>query len=505
MIAQLDRLPGLFEALAVALPEQRWFGDKGREVIAASPEVVAWLQPLPRPLALLVLRVRFSSGPPSSYHLALAFDPDEDEEASAAALWSGEEYPGGRRWRVREALSEPESLRAIFGATQASGHEPGGEPGLLLGAVEGWTPDLSERDSIRTLGVEQSNTNMVVEDRHLVKIFRRAWSGTNPEVEMAGALTRAAFPAIAPVRGWIEVRAPELRTSLALIQRYLANGTDGFSLALTSLRDLEGDLLADADGEVPPPEVCTKAVLEQGASFLPSARELGQLTAAMHLALASEASGLSPASQAMGAEGLGAFAAEAGAHLERLLRIDELRLEPLRVRADAVRAAFAEVGTLGDGGRRLRVHGDLHLGQLLRTDEGWHFLDFEGRPGRAPEERRRLSSPLLDVAGMMRSFDYAAAVALRQQVHPDEANARTLEPYGRAWAEVMREAFWVAYRSRPGIETLLPGDPGVTDRLLAAFAISQAMYELDYELNARPDWIEIPLEGIARLTSVAPR
>ena len=190
--------------------------------------------------------------------------------------------------------------------------------------------------------------------------------------------------------------------------------------------------------------------------------------------------------------------------LERLLAIDEPRLEPLRVRADTVREVFSDLARMPEGGRRIRVHGDLHLGQLLRTDEGWHFLDFEGRPARTPEERRRRVTPLLDVAGMLRSFDYAAAVALRQQVHPDEANARTLEPYGRAWAEVMREAFWAAYRTRPGIEALLPADPAVTERLLSALALAQALYELEYEVASRPEWMEIPLEGIARLTSWSP-
>ncbi len=498
MIPALDRLSGLLEELALALPEQRWFGDKGRRVTGVLPLAVVWLLPLPRPLALVLLEVQFASGGSSRYHLALALEPDDHEETAAPPLWSGLEEGTLQGWRAREALGEPQTLRAILEAGSKGAVSVDEGARLVLEVADG-PPSVSPHEPIRPLGVEQSNTNLVIGDRLLVKLFRRAWPGPNPEVEMVGALTQAGFPAIAPVRGWIEIQSGPVTSNLALIQRYLPNGTDGFALALTSLRDLEGDLLADADGEVPPPEVCRRAVLEQGGSFLPAARELGQLTAAMHLSLASAASGLTSGGAPLEQAELAEIAAEAGRHLEGLLRVQEQRLEPLRVRAESARAVFGGMAQLQDGGRKIRVHGDLHLGQLLRTDDGWHFLDFEGRPSRASEERRRPASPLQDVAGMLRSFDYAAAVALRQQVHPDETNARTLEPYGRAWAEVMRDAFWVAYRSRPGIKALLPARAEDADRLRWALELAQALYEVDYELNARPDWVEIPLEGIARL------
>jgi maltokinase len=491
----LDQLPQLFAGIASWLPGQRWFGHKAEGVTFVRPRATLWVSPLPRPRALVLAEVGLESGAQAAYHLGLEFDPDSPPD-SRDVIWDGVDLEG-MRWSVREVLAQPSFSHALISAARSGAPQAA----RLVVTPEGADRILTSSAESRALGLEQSNSSLVFGERVLVKFYRRAWPAPSPEVELTSALTRVGFPAIAPALGAIELEVGGERTTLGLIQRYLANSTEGMVLALTSLRDLEGDLLMDADGEVPPPERCRRAVLEQGGSFLPSARELGHLTAALHLALASPASDLEPPVAPMGRSDLQSIRDRGLQHLERLLGVPEPRLEPLRVRAADARQLLVSVGRLTDAGSKIRVHGDLHLGQVVRNDEGWHFLDFEGRPSEPPELRRQSASPLRDVAGMLRSLEYAAALALRQQVHPDEANARTLSPYGRAWAEVMREAFWLAYWRDPGVLTLLPPAPGDRELLLRALELNQCLYELDYELNFRPDWIEIPLEGIVRLVA----
>ena len=495
MTLELDQLPQLFAEIARWLPGQRWFGHKAEGPTFVRPRGVLWVSPLPHPRALVLAEVGLGSGTVATYHLGLDFDPAASPD-SGDVIWEGVD-PEGRRWSVREVLSHPTFSRALIGV---AGSEPS-ESARLVVTPEGAEHHLTSARGARVLGLEQSNSSLVVGERVLVKFYRRAWPAPSPEVELTSALTRVGFPAIAPALGSMELEVGGERTTLGLIQRYLANSTEGMVLAQTSLRDLEGDLLMEADGEVPPPERCRRAVLEQGGSFLPAARELGHLTGALHLALASPASGLKPPAAQLESSDLQAIRDRGLQHLDRLLQIPEPRLEPLRVRQADARGILVEVGGLVRAGSKIRAHGDLHLGQVARNDEGWHFLDFEGRPSEPPELRRQLASPLRDVAGMLRSLEYAAALALRQQVHPDEANARTLSPYGRAWAEVMREAFWLAYWRDPGVMALLPPAPEDRELLLRALELNQCLYELDYELNFRPDWIEIPLEGIVRLVA----
>lgn len=497
MRLDLTTLPGLMSALGAAIPGERWFSDKGRQVVHTTPQQVVWIESGPQWRALVRLGVGFADGMSATYHVGLTMSPagQPAPNGTVPPIWTGP-VPGSELpLEVRETLGEPDFVRALLlvAASQPGLdglHLTGPEP-LDVGSIVGQT--------LRPLAVEQSNHSLVLAEELLIKVFRRAWPGTNPEVEMLTALNSAGFQGISQPLAVLEVGTGAEATTLALLQRYLPNGTEAFTLALTSIRDLEGDLLLEADGEMPAPEATERAVIEQGASFLPAARELGHLVAGMHRALASAESGLVPPSQPLEPLDLEMVASQALERLDALVALPEPRLEPLRVREQAVRLEFERLTTLPDRGKKIRIHGDLHLGQLLRTDEGWHVLDFEGRPIRPPEERRQPASPLQDVAGMLRSFDYAAAVGLRQQVHPDEIRARTLAPYGHAWSEVMRRAFWDAYLEEAGPARLLPASASARGLLITSLQLSQALYEIDYELHSRPDWLEIPLEGVARL------
>lgn len=314
---------------------------------------------------------------------------------------------------------------------------------------------------VRPVGSEQSNTSVVYDDRLILKLFRTLHPGPNPDVEVTTALTEAGCPHVArPVATW---RRGEL--DLAVVHEFLGGGAEGWALALTSLRDLLGEPHLLAPGEA-------------GGDFAGEAERLGVMTAELHGALAG----------AFGRRPPDVWAWAAG--IERDVRRVASRLD-----ASSLEAAGRVVDRLrevADPGVATRVHGDYHLGQVLRTDRGWHVIDFEGEPSVPLPERRAFSSPLRDVAGMLRSFHYAAAVALRES----DGGA---QPLAEGWEARNRQAFLDGYLPVAEDAGLLPGDAGAWSTVLAAFELGKAAYEVSYELAHRPDWVAIPLEGLRRL------
>lgn len=297
------------------------------------------------------------------------------------------------------------------------------DPDLTKAFLAELLPDGELPSFVRPMGAEQSNTSLVFDDRLVLKAFRRVHAGPNPDIEVTSALAAVGFEAVAaPVATW-----ERDGTHLAVVQPFLGGGTDGWALALTSLRDMFGSGCDD-------PAQC-------GGDFGAEARRLGEVTAAMHLALAD---------------------------------------------------AFGVV----DG--TIRVHGDFHLGQVLRTDTGWFVLDFEGEPARSLEERRKPSSPLKDVAGMLRSFHYASAVALRERTDEERVSLAEATP---AWEQRNRNAFLDGYLGTHGVPRLLPSSPDDVSAALREWELDKARYELEYERNHRPDWVDIPEAAIARLTN----
>jgi maltose alpha-D-glucosyltransferase/alpha-amylase len=185
------------------------------------------------------------------------------------------------------------------------------------------------------------------------------------------------------------------------------------------------------------------------------------------------------------------------AELDQLLARRDPSLDRLRDVRSGVVERFDQIRGLSPSGLLTRIHGDLHLGQLLRVDTGWVILDFEGEPDRTPAERRERSTPLRDVAAMLRSFDYAAAAAIIERAAPDSDEAAALYGYGEAWADANRDAFWSAYLETVGSAPLLPG-PGPSLVLRRAFEVQKAVYEIGYELGHRPAWASIPLRFLLR-------
>ncbi|HEU4489578.1 MAG TPA: aminoglycoside phosphotransferase [Jiangellales bacterium] len=319
---------------------------------------------------------------------------------------------------------------------------------------------------------EQSNTSLVYGDIALLKVFRRIAPGTNPDVEIHDALTRAGCEHVAALLGWVDGRWTDPTTGrqeqagLAMLQTFLVTATDGWRLATTSVRDLyaEGDLHAD----------------EVGGDFAGESRRLGLATAEVHRVMAE----VLPSGE-LDAAALRAMAVAMRGRLEAALEV----VPTLRPYAAALNSAYDDVAELPGPVPVQRIHGDYHLGQVMRTVRGWKLLDFEGEPEKPLAERVQLDSPVRDVAGMLRSFDYAA----RHLLVADHPGSEQIAYRATEWAERNRESFCDGYAAGAG------WDPRDQRALLRAYETDKVVYEAVYEARNRPAWLPIPLAAVERL------
>jgi len=297
-------------------------------------------------------------------------------------------------------------------------------------------------------------------------VFRRVSPGPNPDLEVASALARLGSSHIAQPLGWVETTMDGTPTVLAILSRYLRAASDGWSLAATSVRDL----YATEEG--------TRAA-EAGGDFEGEAERLGAASAQVHRDLA----------DAFGRSELEREAIrELAEQMYQRLDLAVAAVPELAPYADKVGDAYSDLAKLIEPVPAQRVHGDYHLGQVMRTQTGWVVLDFEGEPASPLAQRRARSSPLRDVAGMLRSFDYAARHQL--VTHPEAAS---LAPRAADWVRRNGDAFCAGYAAAGGL------DPAENSVLLRAMLLDKAVYEVVYEARNRPTWVPIPLESIAEL------
>ncbi len=449
------------------LANQRWFAGKGRTWQVTGTETVGRLSGSGLPeVRIDVVTVAYDDGETETYQLPLAGYPDVQEHLAHAYLGEETDAAGGHR-HLYDALHDKE----------ATVHWIAGVAGDLTvpGLAFRRDPSLAELPpagpSIVVTG-EQSNSSVIFGDTVIMKVFRKVSPGPNPDIEVHSALAAAGSSHIAAPLGWVEgswtdAQGAEVTASLAMLQTFLKDATDGWELALTSVRDLyaEADLHAD----------------EVGGDFASESERLGVATAEVHLALAEvlptatlEAKELAALAEAMRSR-LDRTAAEVG------------ELSPY---VQALGTAFEDLAALREPVAVQRVHGDYHLGQVMRTMAGWRLLDFEGEPARPLAERRALESPLKDVAGMLRSFDYAARHLLADHPVDPQREYRAAE-----WAGRNRDAFCVGYGRAGGV------DPRTHTVLLRAFETDKAVYEVLYEARNRPTWLEIPMAAIRRLAA----
>jgi len=334
----------------------------------------------------------------------------------------------------------------------------------------GARPATSASPGAKLLGGEQSNSSLLIDGQVVLKLFRRLHPGVNPELDMLRFLNDHGFAEVPRLSGWIELRSHRLDATLGVATTYVSGARDGWELTLDTLATVDAPAIDDL-------------VVHLG--------QLGSVTGSMHTTLGSEPGHPDFAPEVSDGTAMASALASTERRLDRLL-VDPVAAEVLGSRLhrlSELREVLTDLGRRAPsrGGRMMRTHGDLHLGQVLWTDGGWIVLDFEGEPATPFDERRHKRPPLRDVAGMLRSFAYAAsAVNLQRGVDP---------PSG--WEEAARAAYLDGYLAATDPALLPPGPRGWAEEL-AVFELEKAVYELAYEIDHRPGWVEIPLAGIAR-------
>jgi maltokinase len=493
------RLEGCEEALAAYIARQRWAGAQGRTIRTTTIVDAAVINERSPFLLHTLTAVTFADGGTTRYALPLGVrsvgDPIMERVPEFMIPWPEAPDPVV----LYDAVGDSIYIEWLLDGIRGQRVRETSSGTLRFSCPDPAALDTGSISSVRYLRVEQSNTSVEVGDAIFLKHLRRVETGPSQELEMSDALSAAGFTHLAPMLGrvvWDSGDEPP--SPLVLVQRFLHNSTEGWALALTSLRDLYAN--AESAGGHPDPAERRALVDDQDAAFIAESARLGKVVAEMHLALASGTPGTDMAPAPLTDEALNSWANAMTRELDELLARDEPSLDPLRDVRHNVVARFDQLRGLSPGGLLIRVHGDLHLGQLLRIDTGWAILDFEGEPDRTPAERRALSTPLRDVAAMLRSFDYAAAAAIVERTALDSAEADVLRGYGEAWADANRDAFWSGYLEAIGSRPLLPA-PGPSLVLRRAFEVQKAVYEIGYELGHRPSWVPIPIRFLLRGTN----
>ena len=498
------------------LERQRWFGGKARTATRA--RFVEWIRlaEKPDPIFFTIVSVQYEDGGAESYVLpivarATASDSDPMRTMPHAVIGR---LSGARQGYLLDAGSDEEAARVLLDLIATAGQR-GSKRGGLFGEPEAPLAGLTQGQELtpRHLTSDQSNTALVFGETLFLKIYRRYEAGENPDVEIVRQLAAAGFSNIAPFAGSLQYRAPaQPPGDIGMLQGFVPNEVNGWEHAVDELQRY----FDRVNTVVMPPEherrVAARGSIITDAigGYLASAERLGQRTGQMHLALAASNGNRAFEPEPLDADRLEQMASSMRALAESTLDLVATRretlpdsLSPLANQflglRDRLLKEFDELRTLAPQATVTRVHGDFHLGQLLWSSGDPIFLDFEGEPTRPLAERRVKQSPLKDVAGMIRSFSYASHAALYAWSRPRPQDFDRLEPWARVWAHWAATAFLDAWKDVAGGASFAPKDPATFDRILRAFRLEKACYEIQYEINNRPEWVRIPLVGILGL------
>jgi maltose alpha-D-glucosyltransferase / alpha-amylase len=522
------------------LQRQRWFGAKGRPARAA--RFVDWgvLRKGSNPLFMTLVEVEFEDGGRDQYFLPLAVCGSAESctvtERAPHAVLAG--ITGARKGLLFDAWIDDgfaRTLLEVFDREEQVKTRRGAFRARQTTAYRGIRGTIDDAARVSRTSAEQSNTSIVYGDRQILKLFRRFQPGINPDFEVSRHLTeKIGWSRVPAVTGSIDYERPaEPLTTTAMMQRLVESQGDGWTHATDELGrfydHIHGrQLPTDGAPRTFPDLAAAKTparIHEAIGAYLDTAASLGRRTGELHLALAMDSSDRAFSPEPFGKPDLVTLSIETMAQAQRALKGLEAALSDVAPVPDGAPAGAAprippEVAeraarllasrdvllekirsstTLEFTAAKIRVHGDYHLGQVLWAEGDFYILDFEGEPLRTLAERRQKQSPLKDVAGMLRSFDYAAYASLFARTPSQPAEFTRLEPWGRLWQTWTTGAFLRGYFDVTGDAVFLPADPGQRDALLRFFMLDKALYELNYEINNRPDWVRIPLWGIFEL------
>ncbi|MDH3457621.1 MAG: putative maltokinase, partial [Gemmatimonadota bacterium] len=524
-VAKLERILPRF------LVTRRWFGGKARKILSTKIMETVPVAVDDSHAYLTIVQVTYSEGTPDFYNIPMAFapaisegEPDDDlQHVIARVRIDGSE--SSVEGVLYDALADPRFCTELTRMVARRGSRKG-----VDGSVHGFTTRgfrqrvraVADTVTPTVLKTEQSNTSVVYGDQLVMKLFRRLDEGVNPDLEVGRFLTeRTGFAHTAPVAGALEYQRPRRDSmTLGIIHAYVINEGDAWRLTLDSLDQYFERVSARADGQEPivhPWQHIVDALdltlpveaAEQIGVYLESARTLGQRTAELHLALASQTADPAFAPEPFTTMFQRSLYESLRTRATETLRLLEKRVRylPKAARPDARRVLAArpqlrqrlrEILDRRIRAQRIRGHGDYHLGQVLFTGKDFAILDFEGEPTRSLGERRLKRSPFRDVAGMLRSFHYAAMSALvGGGVRVGDVDL--LEPWATSWYQWVSQVFLKSYVDTAGDAAFVPRAAEERRILLDYHVLNKAFYELHYELNNRPEWVSIPLRGLVEL------
>jgi maltose alpha-D-glucosyltransferase/alpha-amylase len=514
------------QALIPFLERQRWFGGKARPLAGAVFADWVTLRRGAHPAFLAIVEARYRDGSRERYALPLSMSSG----AEAAAIERDHpgavlaQISGARKGVLYDGLYDDGTCLLLLGAMQER-REAAMRGGTLRARNIGLTPEHAPAGELAPLArtaPDQSNTTVFFGTRLVMKLLRRLEPGINPDVEIGEYLTERRFPRAPTLVGAVEYTPPQGEaSSVLMVQEFVWNQGNGWQVTIAELARYFEDVTQlpacpasheDArawvrSADASPPAAVVNAI----GTYLATAEVLGRRTGELHKELAAappDAEAFTPERFTPSdlRETAAALRQQATGHLAlleaTLNRLDDRRRELARdvlTHRDDWFQLLDELPRVGDAGARIRIHGDYHLGQVLINEGDVVIIDFEGEPAKPMAERRARWSPLRDVAGMLRSFSYAALTGLNAATQARPEDLERLAPWADLWETWVGAAFLRAYVATTRGAEFLPSRVDDFDALLQVFLVDKALYELAYELNSRPEWVHIPLAGLLRL------